>query len=62
MTNIQGISQNNSMQYLQEGTTGSVMKMALANQKQEAQDLIEMINSVQMLTDPALGNRVNMLA
>ena len=62
MTNIQGIAQNNSMQYLQEETTGSVMKMALSNQKQEAQDLIKMINSVQMITDPALGNKINMLA
>ena len=50
------------MQDAQAGTAGSVMKMALSNQKQEAQDIIKMINSVQMITDPALGNRINLLA
>ena len=62
MTNIEGISQNNSVQGLQTETGSTVLKMALSNQKQEAQDLMEMINSVQPITDPAMGNQINILA
>ena len=62
MTNIQGISQDNPVQGLLTETGVSVMKMALSNQKQEAQDLMKMIDSVQFFTDPALGNQVNILA
>ena len=62
MTNIQEISQNNPAQGLQTEAGSTVLKMALTNQKQEAADLMKMIDSVQLLTDPALGNQINILA
>ena len=39
-----------------------VTGMAIANQKQQVQDLLKLLNSAQFITDPALGNQVNLLA
>ena len=36
--------------------------MALSNQKQLGEAVLKLLNSVQMIADPALGNQINILA
>jgi hypothetical protein len=59
---IEGIPVENPLARVQEAAAIKVTGMALSNQKQQAQDLAKLLNSVQTITDPALGNRVNILA
>jgi hypothetical protein len=61
--NIEGISPvNASLSRVQEAAAVKVTSMALSNQKQQMQDMAKLLNSAQVITDPALGNRVNILA
>jgi hypothetical protein len=36
--------------------------MAMSNQKLQGEAVMKLINTAQVITDPALGNRVNLLA
>jgi hypothetical protein len=59
---IDGISAGNPLMRVQEAAAVKVAGMALSNQKQQVQDLSKLLSSAQIITDPALGNRVNILA
>ena len=59
---IQGVSSGSSLQCVPAEAAMKVTGMAISNQRQQAQDLMKLLNSVQVITDPALGNRINMFA
>ena len=39
-----------------------VTGMAISNQKQQGEAVLKLLNTAQFITDPALGNQVNILA
>jgi hypothetical protein len=47
---------------VQEAAAVKVTGMALSSQKQQAQDMAKLLDSARIITDPALGNQVNILA
>jgi len=59
---IDGIPAFNPLARIQEAAAIKVTGMALSNQKQQMQDLAKLLDSAKFITDPALGNRVNILA
>ncbi|MCL1814556.1 MAG: hypothetical protein FWG27_01875 [Treponema sp.] len=59
--NIQGISAGNPLPRVGEAAAVKMMGAAISNQKQQAMSLMKLLNSAQ-ITDPAMGNRVNILA
>ena len=60
--NIEGIPVESPLARVQEAAAIKVTGMALSNQKQEAQALAKVLDSARIITDPALGNQVNILA
>ncbi|MDR0448514.1 MAG: putative motility protein [Treponema sp.] len=57
---IQGISSGNPLPRVAEAVGVKMISSAISNMKQQGQDLLKLLNSA-VITDPALGNRVNML-
>ena len=62
LMNIQKISTGNPLMNVPAEAAMRVEGMALSNQKQQGAALVKLLNSAQMITDPALGNQVNILA
>ena len=59
---IQKISANNPLLNVPAEAAVKVAGMAMSNQKQMGEAVMKLINSAQFFTDPALGNRVDILA
>jgi len=59
---IEGISNDGPLQSVKAEAVMRVVSMALSNQEQQGRNLMQMMNSAQVITDPALGNRINILA
>ena len=59
---IEGISTGSSLQNVRAEAAMRVTGMALSNQEQQGQNIMQVMNSAQVITDPALGNRINILA
>ena len=60
--NIQKTGTGNPLMNVPAEATMKVMGMALSNQKQDGQAVLKLINSAQFFADPAMGNKVNILA
>jgi hypothetical protein len=59
---IQALSVNMSQTQLQEQAAGSVQAMALNTAKEQGAALEKLMSSAQVMSDPALGNNINLLA
>jgi len=59
---IQNSSPANSLQSVPAEAAMKVTGMALSNQKQQIQAVLKLLDSAQAITDPAMGNWINMLA
>ena len=59
---IQNSSPANPLQDVPAMAAVKVTGMAIANQKQQIQDLLKLLDSAQFISDPALGNRIDYLA
>ena len=60
--NIQKIASGNPLVNVPAEAAMRVAGMALSSQKQQGEAVIKLLNSIQMITDSALGNQVDMLA
>ena len=58
---IQPISGGTSLAPVRAEATMRVTGMILSNQEQQGQALQKLLSSAQIITDPALGNMVNIL-
>jgi hypothetical protein len=59
---IQKISGMNPLRNVPFEATTRVASMAMSNQKQQGEAVMKLLNAAQIITDPAMGNRVNILA
>jgi hypothetical protein len=59
---IQKISGGNHLMNVPAEAATKVAGMALSNQKQQGEAVLKLLSAAQIFTDPALGNRVNILA
>jgi hypothetical protein len=60
--NIQSLSVNMSQTQVQEQAAGKVQAMALGTAKEQGAALEKLMSSAQTITDPTLGQNVNILA
>ncbi len=59
---IKALSTGLSQQRVQQDVAIQVQKMAMDEDKTQADDLINGLEAARVITDPSLGNRVDMLA
>ena len=59
---IQKIQGGNPLQNVPFEAATKVASMAMSNQKQQGEAVLKLLNTAQLFTDPALGNRINILA
>jgi hypothetical protein len=59
---IQSLSVNMSQMQLQEQAAASVQSMAMDTAKEQGAALEKLMSSAQVMSDPALGNNLNLLA
>ena len=59
---IQKISEANPLRDIPFEAGMRVASMSMSNQKQQGEAVINLLNAAQIITDPALGNQVNILA
>ena len=51
-----------SQNRVQEAASTQVLKLAMGGAKEQGSGLVSMMEAARAITDPALGNRVNLLA
>ena len=59
---IQKISGGNPLINVPAEAAMKVTGMALSNQKTDGEAVVRLLNSLPVISDPAMGNRVNILA
>jgi len=60
--NIQKMQGGNALRNVPAEAAMQVTGMALSNQKQQGAAVMKLLNSAQLIADPAMGNNVNILA
>lgn len=58
---IQALSMGMAQEKVIEGAAVQVQKMALGTAEQQGEALMKMIDSASVITDPELGNKINIL-
>ena len=59
---VQKIGMSNPLRNVPFEAAARVASMAMSNQKQQGEAVMKLISAAQMITDPALGNRIDLLA
>ncbi|MCL1813141.1 MAG: hypothetical protein FWG29_06415 [Treponema sp.] len=59
---IQKVQGMNPLRNVPFEATTRVAGMAMSNQKLQGEAVLKLLNTAQIITDPAMGNRVNILA
>jgi hypothetical protein len=59
---IQQLSIDLSLQKTQEQAAVGIQRMTLTSMKEQSAALMKMLESMEVITDPNLGNRINILA
>ena len=59
---VQKIGMSNPLRDVPFEAAARVAGMAMSNQKQQGEAVMKLISAAQMITDPAMGNRINILA
>ena len=62
LMSIQKISGMSPLQNVPFEAATRVAGMAMSNQKQQGEAVLKLLNTAQFFTDPAMGNKINILA